>query len=70
MTRSCICRFCGRHTDCSTDICELCEIDHPDEPKQCTNGHCDVRVREVKPEVWQYKGEDGKFYLRRVNSNV
>ena len=67
MASKCRCKICGVDVECGEAICALCELDHPDAPKQCTDGqHCDIRIKEVKPNVWQYRGEDGHYYLKRM----
>ena len=67
MSKNCYCRFCGRPTDCGGDICELCEAEHPNEIKQCSDGHCDLIIKEVKDSVFLCQNEnDGSFYLKKV----
>jgi len=63
MSSKCKCEHCGRPVDCGETVCAYCEnrIEN-----NCQNGHCDIRLEEVKPGVFKFRREDGTYYLKRV----
>jgi len=69
MSKNCHCKFCGRPTDCSGDVCALHEGYR--EFNLCSDEeHCEVDelIREVKKDVFQFKKPDGTFYLKWIPS--
>ncbi|MBT9132804.1 MAG: hypothetical protein DDT33_01333 [Firmicutes bacterium] len=65
MSRNCICKVCGRPTDCGGDVCEI----HTE--TVCSNGrHCgeeDTMIREVKENVFLFQTSSGTYYLKRIS---
>lgn len=62
---ACRCKVCGCPVDCGEVVCPRCEFTHPNELNQCSDGHCDIRLEEIKPNVYKFRRDDGTFYLKR-----
>jgi len=59
---ACRCSVCGSSVDCYDGACPVCGI-----PDQCTDGvHCEVIIREVKPEVFLVQKEDKTYGLKWI----
>ena len=61
---ACICPSCKEVMDCGDTVCAICECQ---KATPCADGiHCEQVIKEVKPNVYLVRQDDGKFGLKWI----